>query len=90
MKLNNYEPFYRWVVISPVVKAKTKAGIILKDPDSIEKIEYFKVEKVGDQCERVKPGDTVIVEQGRMIQLPFKLEETLLFQVMEQQIIGRC
>lgn len=89
MKVNNYEPFYRWVVISPIIKKTTKAGIILSDSDNTEKVESFRVEKVGEQCEKVKPGDRVLLERGRgLIELPFESEIPLL-QVMEQQIIGK-
>lgn len=89
MKLSNYYPTFRQVLIKEITIEKTVKGIFLPSTQLDDKI--YQVVKVGKDCIEVKPGDVVKITQGiRTDAVDLTVDETLIryVQVMEQQIIG--
>lgn len=89
LTLENYIPVGHTIVLSPYVARKSN----IYTPENIqgkrENIDYFKVEKTGENCEIVKPGDLVVLSQGFFAELPFKLKDgSLLFTTYEQSVLG--
>lgn len=88
MKLNNYFPTFRNVLLKKVENTKTKGGILV--PSSVsDKIEHqsFTVVKAGKDCLTVEKGDQVVLMKGIQPDPVLTLGDEY-YQVMEQQITG--
>lgn len=85
MKLANYVPTWRWVLLEPIVE-DMKGSLYI--PPKAQKATGYKVAKTGPACEIVQPGDYVIVENGPMVELFFEESRLLYNQVLEPRIIG--
>lgn len=101
MKLKNFQPTFRNVLLEEIKIERTKGGIVvplesftIKSEDSRvakedfkDQNKYYKVVKVGRLCEEVKPGDTVTLTSGiRLVERTVENKQYSL--VYEQQIDG--
>lgn len=85
MKLANYEPTYRWVLLEPLFEEKVGSLYI---PAQSQRSNTYMVVKAGPQCEIARPGLRVIVENGPTIDLNFEENRLLYQQILEMRIIG--
>lgn len=85
MKLENYSPTFRSVLITEMEESQTQGGIYLPPSAAKESKNYY-VLKVGPQATEIKPGDIVKIMNGIHPE-SIELDKPYL-QVMEQQIIG--
>lgn len=93
MKLENYSPTFRNILLSKVEITKTEGGIYIPSTEFITEgnpKEYIAV-KTGADCTVIKEGDKVKLMRG-MIPDNFDLsvdgKRQEYFQIPEQQIIG--
>lgn len=62
MKLKEFVPTGKWVLVSIIKEKVTKGGLILPNRMEVYYPSEAKVIKCGPQCEFVKVGDTVLLE----------------------------
>ena len=96
MKIDNYSPTFRNVLLLEVRAEQTKGGIILPKSVSTEPgATWYEVIRTGRDCTVVKPKDIVkVVQNSPLDSLNLEVsnngtsyEETFK-QVAEQQIVG--
>ena len=89
MKITNYKPLWRDVLISPIVGEdyiKTESNIYITK--KAEKASLYKVLKVGDEVLKVKEKDTIVIDNNS-IRTPIVFEDaTEVAQIREHDIIG--
>jgi len=85
MKLENYLPTFRNVLVEELETQLTRGGLYVP-PSAVIESKNYRVLKVGSQVIEVKPGDIVKIMRGIQPE-HIGLEKNYL-QVPEQQIIG--
>ena len=88
MKLEDYRPLWRQILLKKNSKEKTDKGIYLPSESTLTPT--YTVIDVGEECQKVKKGDVVLIDPkalGFMVEMIFDEGEHI--QVMEQNIIGR-
>ena len=91
MKLENYFPTFRNVLLQVVEKDKlTKGGIIIPSlvlESATASDKEYQIVKTGKDCIELRTGDTVRLMRGLQPEA-LEFEDRTLYQVMEQQVIG--
>lgn len=92
MKLENYFPTFRNVLLQEVEKeSKTKGGIFIPSlvlENATVTAKDYQVVKTGRDCIELRTGDIVKLMRGIVPEALDFEENKTLFQVMEQQVIG--
>ena len=86
MKLSNYFPTFRYVLVQEVVERKTKGGLYVP-PTVFTEDKEWQVIKTGKDCIAVLPGDIIKIAKGIKPD-DLRLDEGNFYQVLEMQIVG--
>lgn len=86
MKLSNYFPTFRYVLIQEMKERKTAGGLYVPSTVFTEDKEWLVI-KTGKECTTVQPGDVIRVARGIKPD-DLRLDEGNFNQVLEMQIVG--
>lgn len=89
MKLSDYQPTWRWVLVEPILPEMTSGGLYLPEKDIQEvTTPTAKVVKVGPDVERIQVGDIVAIETVGYAKLMDFEDAKGIYSLQEMVIMG--